>query len=254
MMEGYGAMIDLHCHILPGIDDGAASAEIACAMAEHAWQSGVTAIVATPHCNLPGFRHNYRGEAYAARLDRLRELLQQRSIPIRLLPGAEVFADPENIRDLIAERRLITLNHSRYLLVEFDFGTPPQLLCRTLDAIRNRGLIPVIAHPERYAAVQDRPALAAQWFYQGYLLQLNKGSLLGLLGRRAMETGRGLLAHGLAHVIASDAHDDVRPDHRLPLAPAGTGSPLPPGVSGAAAPRQRPAHSAGRARPHSNPR
>lgn len=203
-------MIDLHCHILPGIDDGAASAEIACAMAEHAWQSGVTAIVATPHCNLPGFRHNYRGEAYAARLDRLRELLQQRSIPIRLLPGAEVFADPENIRDLIAERRLITLNHSRYLLVEFDFGTPPQLLCRTLDAIRNRGLIPVIAHPERYAAVQDRPALAAQWFYQGYLLQLNKGSLLGLLGRRAMETGRGLLAHGLAHVIASDAHDDVR--------------------------------------------
>ena len=117
-------------------------------------------------------------------------------------------ADPSNIRTLIEQHELITLGGSRYLLVEFDFGLPGSVLLRTLEAIAQRGLVPVVAHPERYDAVQRDPGLAAWCFSRGMLLQLNKGSLLGLLGSRAEDTALHLLSHGLAHLIASDAHDD----------------------------------------------
>ena len=177
-------------------------------MARHAAESGVTAIAVTPHCNLPGFRRNYRGPDYRRQLNDLRELLTQENIPLRLYSGAEVFADPSNIRTLIEQHELITLGGSRYLLVEFDFGLPGSVLLRTLEAIAQRGLVPVVAHPERYDAVQRDPGLAAWCFSRGMLLQLNKGSLLGLLGSRAEGTALHLLSHGLAHLIASDAHDD----------------------------------------------
>ena len=199
-------MIDLHCHILPGVDDGSPDAEISLSMARHAAESGVTAIAVTPHCNLPGFRRNYRGPDYRRQLNDLRELLTQENIPLRLYSGAEVFADPSNIRTLIEQHELITLGGSRYLLVEFDFGLPGSVLLRTLEAIAQRGLVPVVAHPERYDAVQRDPGLAAWCFSRGMLLQLNKGSLLGLLGSRAEDTALHLLSHGLAHLIASDAH------------------------------------------------
>ena len=150
-------MIDLHCHILPGVDDGSPDAETSLSMARHAAESGVTAIAVTPHCNLPGFRRNYRGPDYRRRLNDLRELLTQENIPLRLYSGAEVFADPSNIRTLIEQHELITLGGSRYLLVEFDFGLPGSVLLRTLEAIAQRGLVPVVAHPERYDAVQRDP-------------------------------------------------------------------------------------------------
>ena len=181
-------MIDLHCHILPGVDDGSPDAEISLSMARHAAESGVTAIAVTPHCNLPGFRRNYRGPDYRRQLNDLRELLTQENIPLQLYSGAEVFADPSNIRTLIEQHELITLGGSRYLLVEFDFGLPGSVLLRTLEAIAQRGLVPVVAHPERYDAVQRDPGLAAWCFSRGMLLHL--------------------LSHGLAHLIASDAHDD----------------------------------------------
>lgn len=196
-------MIDLHCHIIPWIDDGAKNAALACAMAEHALRSGVDTIVATPHCMYP----NFCKRSYTYALAMLRALLQQQGIPLKLLPGAEVFAHPSHLAALLDEHQLVTLNHSRYLLVEFDFSASGRSISKLLDAIAARSFIPVIAHPERYAAVQAAPRLAAQWFHQGYLLQLNKGSLLGRLGTRAQQTGLLLLRHGFADVIASDAHD-----------------------------------------------
>ncbi|MBE6985749.1 MAG: hypothetical protein E7434_09145 [Ruminococcaceae bacterium] len=200
-------MIDLHCHIIPYIDDGAKSIEIACAMAKHAYRTGVDTIVATPHCNLRNARPNYRDREYSMVFSTFRAILKQKQIPIKLLPGAEVFAHEENIRRLIDEEMLVTLNHSRYLLVEFPFHGDGRGICRTLEAIARRGLIPVIAHPERYDAVQDRPDLVEHWFSQGFVIQINKGSLLGRLGNGAQKTSLRLLYDGFAHVIASDAHD-----------------------------------------------
>lgn len=233
-------MIDLHCHILPGVDDGSPDAEISLSMARHAAESGVTAIAVTPHCNLPGFRRNYRGPDYRRQLNDLRELLTQENIPLRLYSGAEVFADPSNIRTLIEQHELITLGGSRYLLVEFDFGLPGSVLLRTLEAIAQRGLVPVVAHPERYDAVQRDPGLAAWCFSRGMLLQLNKGSLLGLLGQPC---GGHRPAPALARSGASHRERRPRrplPHNGLPVASAGARAHMPPRLYRAAPARKSP--------------
>lgn len=205
-------MIDLHCHIIPMVDDGAHNAATACQMAAHACHTGVDTIVATPHCNLRGVRKNYRGRSYTEVFSMCRALLRQQGIPLKLLPGAELFARPSNLRRLLDEQRIVTLNHSRYLLTEFNFHEHGQDISDALALIASRKLIPVIAHPERYAAVQEDPRFVARWFAKGYVIQLNKGSLLGRLGYSAQVTAEELLTAGLAHVIASDAHDmRVRP-------------------------------------------
>lgn len=200
-------MIDLHCHIIPMVDDGARNAAVACQMAAHAYRSGTDTIVATPHCNLQGARSNYRGRLYTEFFSLFRALLRQHGIPVQLLPGAELFAHPSNLRRLLDERRVVTLNHSRYLLTEFNFQTNGEDMSDALDLIAKRGFVPVVAHPERYAAVQNNLRFVARWFAKGYVIQLNKGSLLGRLGNSAKIAGEAILAAGLAHVIATDAHD-----------------------------------------------
>ena len=200
-------MIDLHCHIIPRVDDGAESAQTACRMAELSLRNGVDTIVATPHCNLKGSRPNYRGRSFTEIFSMFRALLIQHDIPLRVLPGSEVFAHSSNLRDLLEEKKVVTLNHSRYLLVEFNFQTPAEELNNLLAMVRSYGYIPVIAHPERYTAVQRAPGLAVRWYDKGYVIQLNKGSLLGRLGQSACETAQYLLANQTAHVVASDAHD-----------------------------------------------
>lgn len=200
-------MIDLHCHLIPYIDDGAHNIETAYAMANFAWKSGVDTIVATPHCNLRNARKNYLDRDYLLILATFQAFLKQRGLPIKILSGAEVFAHDNNIRELIEHDRLATINRSRYLLVEFPFHQNGHMISQTLDAIARRGLIPVIAHPERYDSVQEYPNLASCWFERGYVIQINKGSLLGRLGRSAYECANELISNGYAHVIASDAHD-----------------------------------------------
>lgn len=200
-------MIDLHCHIIPWIDDGAENARVACEMAAHALRSGVDTIVCTPHCNLRGARPNYRGKDYDKCFSMFRALLKQHGIPLRILPGCELFAHSSNLRHLLDNRRVVTLNHSRYLLVEFNFHDSGESMTAALDLIARRGLVPVVAHPERYDCVQHNPKLAVSWFTKGYIIQLNKGSILGRLGEGAYHAGTHLLASGIAHVIASDAHD-----------------------------------------------
>lgn len=201
-------MIDLHCHIIPWIDDGAENARIACEMAANALQSGVDTIVCTPHCNISDDMPNYRGRDYDVFFGMFRALLLQHGLPLRVLPGCELFAGRSNVRRLLDEHRIVTLNHSRYLLTEFNFNESGKRMTDTLDLIARRGLIPVVAHPERYDCVQRDPQIAVGWFAKGYVIQLNKGSLLGLLGERAFHAGTHLLASGIAHVIASDAHDE----------------------------------------------
>lgn len=213
-------MIDLHCHIIPMVDDGAQSAEVACRMALHAVRSGVDTIVATPHANLDPDQPNLRGHRYDEFFSLFRALLRQHGIPLRLLPGTELFAHPNNLDWLLRDRRVVTLNHSRYLLTEFRFHSRGSEITAALDRITRYGYVPVVAHPERYTAVQNDARLAAQWFAKGYILQLNKGSLLGRLGAAAERSSHELLSLGLAHVIASDAHDtQYRPTGFVSLLP-----------------------------------
>lgn len=204
-------MVDIHCHILPLVDDGADSMEDAVEMARMAAESGVRAIIATPHCNLPGDgEKNFISETLLQRFIQLRQAIRAAGIPLDIHPGAEVFCAPD-VPDLLAKHSLLTLAGSRYLLVEFFFDESLDYMDDMLQSIAATGRIPVIAHPERYEAVQHLPRIVERWFRNGYIIQLNKGSILGRLGRRAEGTARWILSHGLAHTVASDAHN---PDFR----------------------------------------
>lgn len=211
-------MVDIHCHILPGVDDGADSMEEALEMARMAAASGVDTIVATPHCNLPGSpRMNYVSDELKNRFKALREAVKAAGIPVAILPGAEVLCTPD-VPEKLRDKRLLSLAGSRYLLMEFFFDESLEYMDTMLAAVKREGFTPVIAHPERYEAVQAAPAVIERWFWDGHIIQLNKGSVLGSLGQRARRCAGSILAHGLAHTIASDAHGtEVRTTHMTEL-------------------------------------
>lgn len=197
-------MIDIHCHILPMFDDGASELAESVAMARLAVSSGVTGIIATPH--FPGDRQAMELlPKLLARYDRLNKVLAQQKLPLKLYPGAEILCTPETI-SMAQQKMLPTLGDSNYLLTEFFFNESAEFMSSTLSALAACGYRPVIAHPERYEAVQQSPALIENWFFQGMVIQLNKGSLLGAFGPEVQETAQWILSGGLAHVIASDAH------------------------------------------------
>ncbi len=198
-------MIDIHSHVLFGVDDGSQSMEESLELLAIAAESGVHTLVATPHCNIPGEYENYAGEELASRFERLDHAREQAEIPIRLCRGMEVFATPE-LPDLLRQNRIWTLNDSRYFLLEFSFTEDPDFCRWVLRRCRELDYFPVIAHPERYYFVQDDPDLAFDWCVEGFPLQLNKGSILGRFGPDPYNCAHRLLQHGLAACVASDAH------------------------------------------------
>lgn len=198
-------MIDIHAHILPGIDDGAADIQDALEMAEIAAESGISAIVATPHCNIPGRYDNYYNDHYKEVFDRTYRAIKREKIPVKLYPGMEVFAT-EDLLTYLKKGKIITLAESRYLLLEFAFQEDPLWADEILEKLQEMGMKPVIAHAERYEFVQDHLQIVYQWRKKGYVIQVNKGSFPGRFGRRAQETVYQLLNHNLVSVVASDAH------------------------------------------------
>lgn len=204
-------MVDIHCHILPRFDDGASSLEEAVAMARMAAASGVTDIVATPH--FPGRADSLRHlPRVVERYQTLAKAIAQAGIPVRLHPGAEILCAAETV-DLAAQRKLPTIGRTDYFLTEFYFDERYDFMDEMLDSLAESGYTPVVAHPERYAAIQRDPLVLERWFRRGYVLQINKGSPLGSFGSRVQHTAHTILEAGLAHVIASDAHSAA---HRTP--------------------------------------
>ena len=202
-------MVDIHCHILPFVDDGADSMEQALEMARMAVDSGVDSIIATPHCNIPhAEEHNYKSARLAQRFLQLRESVNQAGIPLSIYPGAEVLCTPD-VPDLLKQGQLVTLAGTQYLLVEFFFDESLAYMDKMLHAIALQGITPVIAHPERYEAIQRAPYVIERWFAAGYIIQINKGSILGRLGQHAAIAAAWVLEQGLAHVVASDAHSSL---------------------------------------------
>lgn len=198
-------MIDLHSHILPGMDDGAIDVFDTIEMVRVAADSGITAMAATPHCDHPCGYANYYGKEYIDGLQQVREAVGNASLDVQILPGAEVFVS-EDLPELLCSGKIMTLNQSRYLLVEFDFDEDPDFACFMLEKIRKISAIPVIAHAERYRFVQKEPQVVYEWRKMGYPIQINKGSFQGRYGRKEAETAYLLMDHDLVSVIASDAH------------------------------------------------
>ena len=200
-------MTDIHCHILPGVDDGSDSLQESLMMAERAAACGTETIIATPHFG----EHNEPEDLVliTRAYRQLREALHRENIPLRLYLGCELFASPD-ILPALERHEIPTLNGTDYLLMEFDFEIEKQSAERLLSAIAGMGYIPVIAHVERYRFVQRNPETLLRWVARGFVVQLNKGSFFGAFGRGAAEIAHYAVETGCVHIVASDAHSPYR--------------------------------------------
>lgn len=196
-------MVDIHCHILPCVDDGAADLHEALLMARMAYDSGTRSLIATPH-----FGHGDAGipaEQIRRHAARLQQLVEEEGVELQILPGMELLCT-RKLEQILRDREYLTLADSRYLLTEFFFDEDPDDICHMLQLIASHGLTPIVAHPERYDAVQRDPFLVEHWIEQGCGIQVNAGSILGYLGKGAQMAGKWLVHNGLAHLVASDGH------------------------------------------------
>ena len=197
-------MIDIHTHILPEVDDGSPNMDISLMMAEAAARSGVGMVAATCHSNQEQFE-NFESERLRQRFEDLQQEIARERIPVELVRGMEIWGVGA-LRDKIRSGRLIPLNRSRFYLVEVPFDMEPEEILGQLMEILALGKVPVLAHPERYYCVQDRPSWVYEWRMLGVLAQMNKGSILGRYGEYAKDAVHHMLEQRLISFIGSDAH------------------------------------------------
>ncbi len=204
---------DIHSHVLPGLDDGAPSFDVVMQMLRIAHQSGTRMLAATPHMFLPPYNNNDVVAVYDAFAETVRELWRRSHLPefsflqeLSLHLGSENYLSPEFL-EALEQRRVLTLHGSRYLLLEFPSYLSFEMLASAVDRIALAGLVPVLAHVERYTPFLERPGRLAELVRRGCVGQLNGSSLLRLAGRSRRKTALSFLRKGMVQVIASDAHD-----------------------------------------------
>jgi len=198
-------MIDLHTHILPGIDDGVKTDEEALAFARMAQDDGVKTMVATPHCK-EGFYDNGRDDVLA-HVERLKGLLAAEKIELDLLPGGEVHICPDLV-DRVRDGRAPTLaDNGKTMLLELSLSQYPVELENLVFQLKLGGIEPLFAHPERIQYFEDDMTRYEALVAQGITGQITTGSILGRFGNTAKEFSEELLRKGLVHVLASDAHN-----------------------------------------------
>lgn len=205
-------MIDLHSHILPGIDDGARTLEVSLAMARIAVKDGIHTMACTPHI-YPGVYMNDSAGIKAAR-DALQKELDVRDIGLKLLTGADVHLVP-GLLDGIRARRVPTIAGSRYLLLEPSHHVLPPRFEESVFNFVVSGFVPVITHPERLLWIEDHYDVFVRVARQGAWMQVTAGALTGMFGPRAKYWGQRMLAEGRVHILATDAHSDGRRIPRL---------------------------------------
>jgi protein-tyrosine phosphatase len=202
-----GFMIDLHCHILPGIDDGAADLEVSLRMARAFAADGVTIVACTPHI-LPGLYHN-TGPQIGAAVKDLQVELDMRGIPLKLVPGADNHIVPDFVGGLRGGR-LLSLAGSRYVLVEPPHHTMPARLEDIFFDLLVAGYVPILTHPERLSWIDANYETVERLVQGGVWMQITAASLAGRFGRQALYWAERMLDEGRVHILATDSHDDVR--------------------------------------------
>jgi protein-tyrosine phosphatase len=195
-------MIDIHSHILPGLDDGSKSWEMTLEMCRLAIRDGITHIVATPHAN----------DKYIYSHDRVVDLVAELSYKVGgqivIGMGCDFHLSFENIEDAITHPQRYTIASKQYLLVELsEYGIPPQI-SESFRRLQSTGIIPIITHPERNAILQRRPERVLDWVHAGCLVQVTASAVTGFWGDTARHLAMWLLENDAVHVLASDAHDD----------------------------------------------
>lgn len=202
--------VDIHCHVLSGLDDGPKSEHESLLLARAAARAATAAIVATPHCS---FRYPLDRESAAAGLSKLEAKLGN---GLCLFSGCELEVSDEAMRAFAQDPRAYTINRGRYVLVELRHETPASRLPLICEAFERLGATPILAHPERYPFAHQRLDFLAEWSASGGLMQATGESFSGRMGRRPRATAMRLLEAGLLDFVASDAHDAVKrpPDLR----------------------------------------
>ncbi len=194
-------MVDIHCHILPGLDDGADTLETSIQMAEMAIADGITHVVGTPHANST---YKFDPELIRQRRDELQSAVAGRLI---LATGCDFHLSFENLQDIRKNPRKYTINQKNYLLVEFaDFAIPPSM-DDTMHQLQLAGLSPIITHPERNALLRAKPERMYRWLHQGAYVQITALSILGRFGSGAQHRAEAWLDADRVHFVASDAHN-----------------------------------------------
>lgn len=198
-------MIDIHSHILPGIDDGSKSIEMTLDMIKRAEREGLKNIVATPHFRRGCFEITYN-EVKDLVL-KINKLLESEGIDIKVHAGQEVYFS-EKIIDDFEEGIIGTINDGKYMLIEFPMRKIPKEAADYMYELKLRGVTPIIAHPERYSEVISNVEVLNQFIDEGCLFQLNAGSVRGDFGKDVKKTAEKLIKYGVYSFIGSDAHNN----------------------------------------------
>ncbi len=199
-------LIDIHSHILPGLDDGARDLQQTIAMARAAQADGISHLVATPHV-IKGVYEN-RKEDILKQVLNVNYYLRHSKVDVVIMPGAEYLLDPDLPRRMNAGELLTLNNTGSYLLVELPVEMVPDYAEGILDELQNQGITPIIAHPERNRGLAAKPHILLDWSKRGVLAQVTSTSIMGGFGRDAKKRALKYLEVGAAQIIASDAHDD----------------------------------------------
>ena len=205
-------MIDLHCHILPGIDDGSPDLGVSLDMARIAVADGITAVACTPHI-LPGV-YNNSGAKIQRGLTTLNDALARERIPLRLVIGADAHMAPDLIAGLTSGH-VPTIAGSRYFLLEPPHHVAPPNLDVFAFNLMTVGFVPILTHPERLSWIEGHFDLIRRLSEAGVLMQITAGSVLGRFGRRALYWAERMLDDGLVDIMATDAHHSRRRTPRM---------------------------------------
>lgn len=198
-------MVDLHCHLLPGVDDGSKNMEISLRLAREATENGVTHALLTPH-HMNGRYVNHKKDVIKLTAEFQRQL-RNHNIPLTVFPGQEVRINGQLIDALDKDDILFADEDNRYLMLEFPDDDVPYYTTQMIFELQQRGIIPVIVHPERNTKIMKHPELLYELLEKGCLSQITASSYVGTFGKKVEEFSRRLIANGQGYLFASDAHD-----------------------------------------------
>ena len=198
-------MIDLHSHILPGVDDGAQTLEDSLEMARKAISQGITHLMCTPHHN--NGKYNNPADKIIREVANLQGELDKRGLDLTLLEGQEVRSTEFLLTAIQRDEILFTDLDNTYLLIEFPTNEVPIYAEQVFYQLLNRGQVPVIVHPERNAVFREEPNRLVSFLEMGTLTQLTAPSIVGIFGSDIQQTARQMLEHNMLYMVASDAHN-----------------------------------------------